>query len=128
MDRVNNSTRLCKTHAVTNTVSSSDPASVDEPNVGLMFRAHLSKLLGIYVRVHRQKGLTETRGEGGDGLDNSHLCTSNLGGVSRDEMVHRLLGFKLGDGRHNTVGIASQENYVLGMTTDGWYLNVFNVL
>jgi len=128
MNRINNSSSLGQTHAVANSESTSNPTGVDQPDLGFVLLAHLSQLLSIDVRVHGQEGLSEAGREGGNGFNYTHFSTSNLGGVSTDEVIHCLFRLKLGNGRHYSVSIAGQEYNVLRMTSDSRELHVLNVL
>lgn len=85
-----------------------DPTGVEQPGVGLVLLNLLSQHGSVAHGVEGQEGLGEARGEGGLGLSDTVLGTGHLGGVTRDEVEHSLLGGELGDGGQNTAGIASQ--------------------
>lgn len=51
-------------------------------------------------------------------LDNAIFGTCHFGGVSRNEMVHHLVGREFRDGRKNTKGITGQQDQVLRVATD----------
>jgi len=125
---INDSTGLGQVHALANSVLSSNPAGVDEPHLGVVFLALLGQHLSVLVGMKGEEGLTEASGEGGDGVNDTHLGTSDLGGVARNEVVHGLFGGKSAHGGHNTEGITGQEDHVFGVTTDSRDLNVLDVL
>lgn len=79
--------------------SSTDPAGVEQPGVGLVLFDLLGKHLGVAHGVQGQEGLGKARGEGSLRLGHTLLGTSHLRSVSRDEVVHGLLLVELGDGR-----------------------------
>ena len=106
-----------------------DPAGVEEPGVGAVLLNLLRKHLGVAHWVQGEEGLSEARGEGSLGLGDTLLGTGHLGGVTRDEVVHGLLGAELGDGRKDTTGVACEENDVGGVAAgDAGNLGVLDVL
>lgn len=127
MNGVDNGTSLGQAHSLADTVASADPTGVDKPDLGAVLLALLSKHLGVLVRVQRQESLAEAGRESGNGLSDTHLGTGDLGGVTRDEVVHGLLRSQTGDGRNDTSGIASEEDDILGVATDGRHLHVIDV-
>lgn len=109
--------------------SSTDPAGVEQPSVGIVLLDLLRKHLGVAHRVQSQEGLGEARGEGGLRLRHSLLGTSHLRGVTRDEVIHGLLLAKLGDRGQDTASIAGEQHNVLGVLVgDAGDLCVLNVL
>lgn len=88
------------------------PAGVEEPCVGVVRCDLLCKHGGVLHGVEGQEGLGEARREGGLGLGDTLFGTGHLGRVTRDEVVHGLLGAELGDGREDTTGVACEENDV----------------
>ena len=92
-----------------------DPAGVEEPGVGAVLLNLLRKHLGVAHWVQGEEGLSEARGEGGLGLGDTLLGTGHLGGVTRDKVVHGLLGAELGDRRKDTASVAGKEDNVLGV-------------
>jgi len=113
---------------VTDTVGATDPSSVDEPDFGAVLGAHLGQLLCVDVGVEGEEGFAEAGGESGDGLGDAHLSACYFRRVSTDKMVHGLLGFQLGHGRHHSECITSQKDDVFRVATNRRDLNVFNVL
>ena len=109
--------------------TSTGPAGVEEPGVGVVRCDLLRKHGGVLHGVESQEGLSEARGEGGLGLGDTLFGTRHLGGVTRDEVVHGLFGAELGDGRENTTGVACEENDVGGVVAgDAGNLGVLDVL
>lgn len=92
-----------------------DPTGVEEPGVGLVLLDLVGEHGGVAHGVQGQEGLGEARGEGGLGLGDTILGTGHLGGVTRDEVEHGLLGGELGDGGQDTAGVASQQDDVGGV-------------
>jgi hypothetical protein len=92
--------------------TSTGPAGVEEPGVGVVRGDLLRKHGGVLHGVESQEGLGEARGEGGLGLGDTLFGTGHLGGVTRDKVVHGLLGAELGDGREDTTGVACEEDDV----------------
>ena len=95
--------------------TSTGPAGVEEPGVGVVRGNLLRKHGGVLHGVESQEGLGEARGESGLGLGHTLLGTGHLGGVTGDEVVHGLGGGELGDWRKNTTGVACEEDDVLGV-------------
>lgn len=89
-----------------------DPASVEEPGVGLVLLDLASQHLGVAHGVQGEEGLGEARGEGGLGLGDTLFGSGHLGGVSGDEVEHGLGGVELGDGWEDTAGVAGEEDNV----------------
>lgn len=109
--------------------TSTDPASVEQPGIGIVLLDLLRQHPRVAHGVKSQEGLSEARGEGGLGLSHTLLGTGHLGGITRDEVVHGLLGSELGDGRQDTTGVAGEEDDVLGvLAADARNLGVLNVL
>ena len=109
--------------------TSTGPAGVEEPGVGVVRGNLLRKHGGVLHGVEGQEGLCEARGEGGLGFGDTLLGAGHLGGVTRDEVVHGLLGAELGDGRKDTTGVACEKDDVLGVAVgDARDLGVLNVL
>lgn len=128
MDRVDDGACLSQTHAVTNTVATTDPARVDKPDFGLVLRTLLCEHLCVHIWVKGQESLTITGREGQLRLGDTNLGSCNLRGVSRDEMVHGLLWVELGYGRHDSERVAGEENNVLRMATNSGNLHVSDML
>ena len=93
--------------------TSTGPAGVEEPGVGVVRGNLLRKHGGVLHGVESQEGLGEARGESGLGLGDTLLGTGHLGGVTGDEVVHGLGGGELGDGGKDTTGVACEEDDVL---------------
>lgn len=93
--------------------------------VGDLVRKHGGVLHG----VKSQEGLGEARRESGLGLSDTLFGTSHLGSVTRNEVVHGLLGAELGDGREDTAGVTCEENDVGRVAAgDAGDLGVLDVL
>jgi len=127
MNRVNDSSSLGQTHSLANTVSTTDPACVDEPYLCAMSLALLSEHLSVLVRMQREESLTIASRESRYGFSDTHLCASDLRCVSRNELVHSLFRGKTRNRGEDTSSVASEENHVLRVATDSGQLNVVNV-
>jgi hypothetical protein len=89
----------------------------------------LREHLGVAHGVKSKEGLSEAGRKGSLGLGDTLLSTSHLGGVTRDEVVHGLLGAELGDRWKDTTSIAGQQDDVFGVVVgDTWDLGVLDVL
>lgn len=75
-----------------------------------------------------RKSLTEASREGSLGFNDTDFSTSDLSGVTGDEVIHSLRRGELSDRRKNTVGITSQEDDVLGVSTNRGELGIRDVL
>ena len=120
MDGIKNGSGLCETHSFSNSIASSYPSSVDEPNLHLVFLTHFSEFFCVNEWVKWEESLSEAGREGRDWLSHTLFSSSNLGSVSRDEMIHGLLAVQLGNWWHDTEGITCEEDHIFGMSTDGW--------
>jgi hypothetical protein len=65
--------------------------------------------------VKNDERLSVASRESRRGLENAVLGSRRLGGVASDEVVRGLLGSELRDGREDTVGVAGEEDEVLGL-------------
>lgn len=109
--------------------ASADPSGVEEPGVDLVLLHLLGEHVSVAHGVQSQEGLSEARRESSLGLGDTVLSTGHLGGVTRDEVEHGLLGGELGDGGQDTAGITGEENDVGGVVVaDAGELGVLNVL
>ena len=115
-------------HALAHSVAATSPAGVQQVHLGAMAVELLTEQLGVHDGVHGHESSSETGGEVGHGLLNATLGSSDLGGVSAEEVVHGLLGGELGDGRQHAVGIAGEEDDSLGVTGHGVLLVVADVV
>jgi hypothetical protein len=109
--------------------TSTGPAGVEEPGVGVVRGNLLRKHGGVLHGVKSQEGLGEARREGGLGFGDALFGTGHLGGVTRNEVVHSLLGAELGDRREDTAGITCEEDDVGRVVAgDAGNLGVLDVL
>jgi len=115
-------------HSLSNSVLSAGPSGVHKPHVGIILLDLLSEHLSIGVWMEREESFSETSREGRFRIYNTHLSSSNLGGVSTDEMVHSLLEGELGDWRKDSISIASQEDNVGWVSTLRRKLGIIDVL
>jgi len=80
---------------MTDTVATTDIASVDQPHLGFMLLALLGKHLGVDVWVEGEESFTIAGREGHLWLCNSNFGSSDFRGVTGDEMVHSLFRIQL---------------------------------
>lgn len=128
MDRVDDGAGLRQTHAMADTLATTYPTRVDKPDLGLVLGTLLRKHLRVHIRVQGKESLAVAGREGQLWFSNAHFSSSNLGCVTRDEMVHGLLWVELGHRWQDTVCVTGEEDNVLGVTTDGWNLDVSDML
>ena len=101
---------------------------VDDPAVALVLSHLGSEHVSVESGVKREESLTEASREGSLGFNDTDFSTSDLSGVSGDEVIHSLRRGELSDRGENTVGITSQEDDVLGVSTDRGELGIWDVL
>lgn len=128
VNRVQNGSGHLQAHSLAVTVFTARPASVDEPDVGIMLLHFFGEHVGVESGVEGKEGLTEAGGESSDGFLDSHFGSGDLGGVSRNEVEFGLSGSQFSDRRQHTVSVTSQKHDVLGVTTHRGELGVGNVL
>mmetsp|Transcript_13323 Transcript_13323/g.23382 ORF Transcript_13323/g.23382 Transcript_13323/m.23382 type:complete len:408 (+) Transcript_13323:205-1428(+) len=115
-------------HALAHAVGSAGPASVHEVHLGVVLQKLLLEQVGVLGGVEHHEGRAEASGEGGGGLGDAQLRASDLGGVAGQEMIHGLLGRKLGDRGQHAERIAGEEEHRLGVSAHGVGLEVRNVV
>ena len=116
VDSIENSTSVLERATLAASGSTSaNPAGVEEPGVGLVLGDLVGKHAGVAHGVEGKEGLGEAGRESGLGLSDTVLSTSHLGGVTRDEVEHGLLGGELGDRGKHTTGVAGEEDDVGGV-------------
>lgn len=128
MDGVDDGSRLSKTHTAADSVATTDPASVDKPDLGLVLSTHLSKHLSVDIRVQGKESFSIASRERRLRFLDSYFSTCNLRSEATDEMVHSLLRVKLRHWGKNSESVSCQENDVLRVTADGWQLHIPDVL
>lgn len=104
-----------------------DPTGVQEPDVCLVFVDLLLEHFRVQSRVSGKEDLAETGGEGRRGGVVAGDDACHVGRVAADEVVHGLHRVELGDWRQHSVGVAGQEDDVLGMASHGWDLGTGNI-
>lgn len=93
-------------------VLSTRPAGVDEPAVGFG-GFHLLGEHGCVARgVADEEGCAVAGGECREGLEDAVFGAGGFGGVPGEEVVARLFGGELADGREDTVGVAGEHDDV----------------
>lgn len=108
--------------------TSTNPAGVDEPCVGGVFRDLGGEHLCVSHWVESKEGLAEAGGEGGLWLGDTFFGSGHLGGVAGDEVVGDGAGVELGDWWENTRGVAGEEDQVAWVSVgDAWELDVGNI-
>merc|ERR1712216_835412 len=128
MDCVYHSAGVLKAHPLTSAVSTTGPASVDKPDVTAVLLHLFSQHFRIHCGMECKESLTKAGRESSLRLCYPNLSASNLGSVSRDEVVHGLVGAQLGNRRENAKGIASEENDVPWVPSNAWDFGIAHVL
>ena len=90
------------------------PAGVDEVSLSAGFFHAFYEFLGILGGVELQEGLAEASAEGGSGLGDAALGTSQLSGEAGEEVVLGLLGSEDADGRQHAESIGREEDNIVG--------------
>ena len=115
VDPVDNGPRVGQRESASDTVGTSRPTGVHQPDPGLVALDLLTHQFGIPAWVQRQKRRSEAGREGGTGFGDPHFGPRHLGGVAADEMVHGLVRIQAADGRKYAEGVAGQEDDVSRM-------------
>mmetsp|Transcript_5492 Transcript_5492/g.9933 ORF Transcript_5492/g.9933 Transcript_5492/m.9933 type:complete len:483 (+) Transcript_5492:1383-2831(+) len=102
-------------HAFSDAVASSGPPGVDEVGLCSVGLELLLQELGVAGGVDGEEGRPEAGREVGGRLGDAALGSGDLTGVAGDELVKGLAGGQLGNGGEDSVGVAGEENAVLGV-------------
>ena len=102
--------RCCDWHAATDAVPATGPAGVDEPRGGTRLLEALAEHPGVDAWALRQERCAEAGREGRLWLGHANFGAGQLGGVARQEVVHRLVGCEARDGRQDAVGVGRQQH------------------
>ena len=103
-------------HTAADAVDAAGPAGVDQPDVDIVLLDVVAQQVGIDRRIARQERRAEAGREFRLHAHKTLLGTGHLGGVTRQEVVHRLGRRQLGNRRHDAEGVGRQEDDVLRMT------------
>jgi hypothetical protein len=101
---------------------------IDKPPGGAVLLHLLGQHGGVLGRVEHDESRAEAGGERGLRLLDAVFRAGNQGSVTADEMVHGLRKVELADRREHAERVAGQENDVLQVRPDAWYLCVGDVL
>ena len=125
---VDDGARYLDGEAFANAVSSAAPTRIDEPD----FRAVLIHVgfekFSVFGRVPNEERRAEACGEGRLGFFYANFRTRDFGGVTGNEVVHRLFGGQLADRRKNAERVAGEKNDVFRMTALAAFLDVLDVM
>ena len=102
-------------HAGAGAVGAAGPAGVHQPDPRAVLRDLLAQHLGVHARMQRQERRAEAGGEGRARLGDAALGAGDLGGVAREEVVHRLVRGEPRDRRQDAERVGGEEHDVLGM-------------
>ncbi len=102
-------------HSSTGAVGTAGPAGVHQPDFGAMLGDSLTQQSGIHAGVQRQERCAEAGRKGGRWFGHAPLGACDLCGVAREEVIHRLVGGKPGDRRHDPERVGGEEDDVAGM-------------
>jgi hypothetical protein len=115
---INAGTRRLDGHALADTVGTARPSRVDQVRVRAVFVEFLLQQIGVTSGVQGHKGCSKTGRKGGRGLLDATLGSSDLGRVTRQELVHGLTRRETHDRRQDTESIARQEDNVVGVASN----------
>ena len=99
------------------TLASAVPSGIYQISFGTALLHALYQLLSILSGVQLEECLSEASREGRSGLSDAALCTGQLGGEAREEVVLGLLRSQDAHGRQYAEGIGRQEDDVLSLRT-----------
>ncbi|KAL2286875.1 hypothetical protein FJTKL_06400 [Diaporthe vaccinii] len=109
--------------------TSTNPAGVEQPGVGVVVLDLVRQHLGVAHGVQSQERLGKAGREGGLWFGDTILSTSHLGSVTRDEVEHDLVPVQLGDWWQHTACVTGEQNDVAGVAwRQTWDLGVLDVL
>ena len=100
-------------HAPADAELAAGPAGVDQPAIDVVALHIFAQQVAIDGGMQRQERGAEAGGEGRLRLGDALLGAGDLGGVAGQEVIHRLRGIELGDGRQHAEGVAGQHHDVL---------------
>src|SRR4029453_10975900 len=103
-------------HPLTSAMGAAGPAGVDQPARCLVGRNKIAEHLAIDTGVAWNEWCAEARRECRLRLAHSAFRPRDLGGIARQEMVHRLGWGQPGDRRQYAEGIGGEHDDALG----GW--------
>lgn len=115
VDRIDDGARVAERNTLANSILATNPTGINKPDIDLVMMDLVSQHLGILCRMPNKERLPKASREGGSGLTNSLLGTSNLGSISTNKVVHSLSSIELAHGRKHTKRVTSQHDNVLGM-------------
>lgn len=128
VDSVDDRARDLNGETFTNAVSAATPTGVDEPNLGAVLSHVSGQQFSVLGRVPNEERGAKASGEGRLRFFNTNFGTGDLGGVTGNEVVHRLFGGQLAHRRKNAESVAGEKNDVLRMTALAAFLDVFDVV
>ena len=99
-------------HPLADAEAAAGPSRIHEPALHAVPGDLLAQHRRVHVGVPRQERSAEAGGEGLLRLGDPALGARDLGGVAREEVVHRLGGGEARDGRHDTERIAREKHDV----------------
>ena len=114
--RANHRPRVRQPHALPDSVRSARPPRVHQPALHTMPGNAIPEHFRVDAGSQREERRAETGGERFFGLGHAALGAGDLGRISRQEVIHRLLRRQFGDRRHHTEGVAGEEDDVARMT------------
>ena len=114
--RPNHGACALEVHAMADAVGAARPTGVHQPAFHLVSRDALAQHLGVHAGTQGQEWRAEARRKRLFRFRHSAFRARHLGGIARQEMVHRLLRRQLRDRRHHSERIAREEDDVVGMS------------
>ena len=119
-DGINNATSRLDGHALADAISSPAPPSINQPSLAAVCVEFLLEEISVASGVEGEECGAEAGGEIGCRLNNASLGTSDLGGVARDEVIHRLTRSQFGNRWQDAEGITCEENNVIWVASHLW--------
>ena len=100
-------------HALADAIFAAGPAGVDQPAIDAALGDPLLEQIAVDRRMARHERRAEAGREGRFGLGHADLGAGDLGGVARQEVVHRLVGRQPRDRRQHAERVGGQHDDVL---------------
>ena len=114
-------------HPMPDPIGPSTPPCIDEPDADLVRSDFLAEQPSVHTGRERHECCAKARAEGSLWLGHALFGASNLRGVSREEVVHRLCWSEPGNRRQHPESIGRQHNDVPRVTSHAFAGRIRNV-
>src|ERR1700722_14088223 len=122
-------TRMLQAHSLANPEHAAGPACIDEPALRIVLLEPASEHFCVHSRCKGQARRSKARRELRDRLAaQSRFRSGELRGVTREEVIHRLLRRELRNRRQYTESVSRQKEQVLWMAAHAWNYGILNKL